>query len=233
MCGRFSLTVTPEELQAAFPNFLIPPDLPPSYNIAPSQPVPVISNAGSNGLTFYKWGLIPPWSKDETFGGYNLINARGETVAEKASFRSAYRRRRCLILADGFYEWRNESSQGVKIPYYIHMKDKRPFAFAGLWEIWHSPHGDELHSCCIITTEPNKIVEPIHNRMPVILSPGEYPLWLDPAEKEPHELEQLLNPYPSAEMEAYPVSAFVNSPLNNSPKCVQKARVASQLGMSI
>ena len=233
MCGRFALTVSPEELLAAFPNFRIPPDLPPSYNIAPGQPVPVIPNNGEKQLTFYQWGLVPSWAKDETFGGYNLINARGETVAEKASFRAAYRRRRCLILADGFYEWRKASSQGGKTPYFIYLKNKNPFAFAGLWEIWHSPYGDELHSCCIVTTRPNAVVEPIHNRMPVILSPDEYPLWLDPSERTPQELGQLLDPYPAAEMAAHPVSSFVNSPRNNSPTCIQPVQPSQQLGMDI
>ncbi len=233
MCGRFTLTVTPEELQAAFPNFHIPPGLPPGYNIAPSQPVPVIPNDGENQLTFYKWGLIPPWAKDETFGGYNLINAKAETVAEKASFRSAYRRRRCLVLADGFYEWREESSQGGKTPYYIHLKNKQPFAFAGLWEIWHSPYGDELHSCCIITTEPNAVVEPIHKRMPVILAPRAYDQWLSPEEQKPEQLDSLLVPYPAAEMTAHPVSSFVNSPRNNTPRCVQPVQLPNQLGMEI
>ncbi|MBS1250729.1 MAG: putative SOS response-associated peptidase YedK [Chloroflexi bacterium] len=231
MCGRFTLAVSPEELQAAFPNFHIPPDLPPSYNIAPGQPVPVLPNTREKKLTFHKWGLVPSWAKDKNFGGYNLINARGETVAEKASFRAAYRRRRCLIPADGFYEWRKEPSQRGKTPYYIYLKNKNPFAFAGLWEIWHSPYGDELHSCCIITTKPNEVVKPIHNRMPVILAPEEYPLWLASEEKSPQELQLLLDPYPAGKMAAHPVSTFVNSPRNNSAKCVQPAPPPKQLDL--
>lgn len=232
MCGRFTLTATPEELQAAFPTFSIPHDLPPSYNIAPGQPVPVIPNNGKNKLTFHKWGLVPSWANEESLNRYNFINARGETLIEKASFRSPYRRRRCLILADGFYEWR-KSSHGGKTPYYFYLKNKQPFAFAGLWEIWHSPHGDELHSCCIITTEANNVVKPIHKRMPVILSQDAYPLWLDAVEKKPQELAPLLNPYPATEMDAYPVSTFVNSPRNNSSQCIQPVKPPKQLGMEI
>lgn len=233
MCGRFTLTVSPEELQAAFPNFHIPPDLPPSYNIAPGQPVPALPNDGKNRLTFYKWGLVPSWTKAADLGRYNFINARGETAAQKNSFRSAFRRRRCLIPADGFYEWKKNTPQNGKTPYYFHLKNKVPFAFAGLWEIWHSPHGEELRTCCIITTEPNELVKPIHKRMPVILSPEEYPLWLATEEKEPHKLQNLLDPYPTAEMAAHPVSTFVNSPRNNSPRCVQPVQPPKQLDFGV
>ena len=221
MCGRFTLVVSPDELQSAFPNFKIPGDLPPSYNIAPSQPIPVIPNDGQKRLDFFRWGLVPSWSKDEKFGGYNLINARGETAAEKPSFRTPFRRRRCLVLADGFYEWKNLGQGRPKQPYYFYLKDQEPFAFAGLWDIWHSPHGDELRSATILTTTPNPLVEPIHSRMPVILPREAYQEWLTPEEKEPQTLEKWLRPYPEDRMETHPVSTFVNSPQNNSPQCIQ------------
>ncbi len=222
MCGRFTLTVSPEELQAAFPSFDIPPDFPPSYNIAPSQPIPVVPNTKDKKMTFMRWGLVPSWAKDEKFGGYNLINARSETAAEKPSFKSSFRRRRCAILTDGFFEWKKNSS-GAKAPYYITMKDREPFAFAGLWEEWISPEGDLLLSACILTTTPNEIVQPIHNRMPVILYDTDLDCWLQPGEVAPAAVKPVLKPYSGPELEAYPVSTYVNSPNNNSPQCIQPA----------
>ena len=221
MCGRFTLTVSPEELQAAFPDFLIPSGLPPSFNIAPSQPIPVVTNDGKKKLDFYSWGLIPSWTKPENLGKYNLINARSETAAEKASFKNSLRRRRCLILADGFFEWSKSTSGKGKTPYYFTMKDQTPFAFAGLWEIWHSPEGDPLHSACILTTGPNEIVKPIHNRMPVILPAEHFNTWLTQEEGKPGDFQHLLQSFPAELMQTYPVSSFVNSPKNNSPQCIQ------------
>lgn len=221
MCGRFTLTVAPDELRAAFPDFDIPGDIPPSYNIAPSQPIPVVPNTGENRLDFYHWGLIPSWTKAENLGRYNFINARSETAAEKPSFRSSFRRRRCLILADGFYEWSKAKPGGSKTPYYFTLQDHSPFAFAGLWEIWHSPEGDPLLSACILTTQPNETVKPIHNRMPVILKSADYQTWLDPEEGPPEKFQPLLRPYPADQMQTYPVSTYVNSPKNNSPQCIQ------------
>ena len=221
MCGRFTLTVSPEELQAAFPDFRIPGDLPPSYNIAPSQPIPVIPNDGDNQLDFFRWGLIPSWTKAEDLGKYNFINARSETAADKASFKASFRRRRCLILADGFYEWSKSTSGGAKSPYYFTLKDHSPFAFAGLWDVWYSPEGDPVHTAAILTTSPNDIVRPVHNRMPVILKPSDYALWLDSQERTPDQLQPLLAPYSAESMQSYPVSTYVNSPQNNSPQCIQ------------
>ncbi len=221
MCGRFTLTVSPEELQAAFPDFQIPDDIPPSYNIAPSQPIPVIPNDGEYQLDFFRWGLIPSWTKAENLGKYNFINARSETAAEKASFKASFRRRRCLILADGFYEWSKSTSGRGKTPHYFTLKDHSPFAFAGLWDVWYSPEGDELKTAAILTTRPNEVVNPIHNRMPVILGPDDYPIWLDPQESTAEQLQPLLAPFPADAMQAYPVSTFVNSPQNNSPQCIQ------------
>jgi putative SOS response-associated peptidase YedK len=215
MCGRFTMTIDPTHLQEAFPWATIPSELNPRFNIAPSQPIAVIPNSGENILSMYTWGLIPSWSKDPTIGN-RMINARAETLAEKPSFRNAYRRRRCLILADGFYEWKQESNRNSKTPMYIHMKNRNPFAFAGLWEIWNSPDGSEIRSCTIITTQPNSLLEPIHNRMPVILPPDAYSRWLDPGEKQPAQLNDLLIPFHSSEMEAYPVSKMVNNTQNDS-----------------
>jgi len=218
MCGRFTLTVDTQKLAEAFTQFEPPKELSPRYNIAPSQPVAVVANTGQNKVDFFVWGLIPSWAKDPKIGN-RMINARSETLAEKPSFRTAYRRRRCLVLADGFYEWRKNPDK-TKTPVYLQLKSKEPFAFAGLWEQWHSPHGDEVLSCTIITTRPNDFVAQIHNRMPVILPPQAYEQWLDPAEQQPDRLQPLLGPYPAQEMSAYPVSRVVNNPQNESPDCI-------------
>jgi putative SOS response-associated peptidase YedK len=220
MCGRFTLTIDPNHLQEAFPWAEIPDDLPPRYNIAPSQPVAVIPNTGDNTLTMYKWGLIPSWSKDPAIGD-RMINARSETLSEKPSFRNAYRRRRCLILADGFYEWKQNPGMKSKQPIYIRLKTERPFAFAGLWEIWNSPDGSEIHSCTIITTQPNSLLEPIHNRMPVILPPDAYSQWLAQEDRQPDQLNGLLIPFPPSEMITFPVSKMVNSPQFDSPDLIK------------
>jgi putative SOS response-associated peptidase YedK len=217
MCGRFTLTVDADDVQSSFGVTPPPGGFPPRYNIAPTQPVAVVTNDGRNRAELFVWGLIPSWAKDPAIG-HKLINARAETLAEKPSFRSAYKRRRCLILADGFYEWRKDGK--VKQPMYIHLKSGEPFAFAGLWEVWHSPLGDEIPSCTIITTEPNDLMAPIHNRMPVILPRDAYLEWLDPAERPAEKLQGFLRPYPAAAMEAYPVSTAVNNPRADSPECI-------------
>lgn len=219
MCGRFTLTVDPEQLRETFPGVKIPDEIQPRYNIAPSQPVAVIANDGQNRLDFFTWGLIPSWAKDPAIGN-RMINARAETLAEKPSFRAAYRRRRCLVLADGFYEWRQEPGSKAKTPMYIQMESREPFAFAGLWEIWHSADGSEIRSCNIITTEPNNLLKQIHNRMPVILPRESYDLWLAPGEMEPQQLDPLLKPFPAQEMMAFPVSRLVNSPANDTPEVI-------------
>ena len=220
MCGRFTLTVDPGDLQEMIPNLVVPQGLSPRYNIAPTQPVAVVANTPDLALDFYIWGLIPSWAKDPEIGN-RLINARGETIAEKPSFRNAYKRRRCLILADGFYEWKQNADGRGKIPMYIRMISGKPFAFAGLWEIWSSPDGSEIRSCTIVTTQPNKLMQSIHNRMPVILPPEAYSDWLDPAERKPDSLNRWLLPFPPEDMEAFPVSRVVNSPENDVPECVQ------------
>ncbi len=220
MCGRFTLTLDSKQLQESLPWLNIPEaSVKPRYNVAPTQPVAVVPNDGRNRLDYYMWGLIPSWAKDPEIGS-RLINARAETLAEKPAFRSAFRRRRCLILADGFYEWQQAPGRKTKIPTYIQLKTKDPFAFAGLWESWHSPDGSEILSCTIITTEPNSIMKPIHNRMPVILHETDYKLWLSPDEKTPEQISPLLKPFPSEKMITYPVSTIVNSPANETPECI-------------
>ena len=218
MCGRFTLTTSKQQLAEAFAEFAPPKSISPRYNIAPSQPVAVVPNTGQNQIDFFIWGLIPSWAKDPKIGN-RLINARAETLAEKPSFRAAYRRRRCLVLADGFFEWRKQSDK-TKVPMYIQMASQTPFAFAGLWEEWHSDYGDQLLSCTIITTEPNELLASIHNRMPVILPPEAFDQWLDPAEQPASRLQPLLQPFPADQMAAYPVSTFVNNPRNESEQCI-------------
>ena len=217
MCGRFTLTLEPDDLQAAFPDFFFPVQVVPRYNVAPSQPILAIPNDGTRKADFFKWGLIPSWSKDPTIGN-RLINARAETLGEKPSFRSAFKYHRCLILADGFYEWKSQPGIKIKIPHFIHLKNGLPFAFAGLWERWQAGDGSEIRTAAIITTSPNSLMEPIHTRMPVILHTDSYTLWLDPAPKAPADLQSLLIPYPADTMEAYPVSTLVNSPGNDRPE---------------
>ena len=219
MCGRFTLTVDPGQLQDAFPWVDFPENITQRYNIAPSQPVGVVPNDGQNRLDFYNWGLIPFWAKDPKIGN-RMINARSETIAEKPSFRSSFKYKRCLILADGFYEWKKEPGSTSKTPYFIHMKDSQPFAFAGLWDIWHSKDGSEIRTCTIITTEPNQLLQEIHNRMPVILPPDTFSAWLQEGENEPNLLQSFLKPYPGEMMAAFPVSRTVNSPQNDSPECI-------------
>jgi putative SOS response-associated peptidase YedK len=222
MCGRFTLSSDPNTLQEAFPGMNVPSEIKPRYNVAPSQPVAVIPNDGNKTMDFFTWGLIPSWAKDPSIGS-RLINARSETLAEKPSFRSAYRRRRCLILADGFYEWQAQPGSKSKVPHLIRLESGDPFAFAGLWEQWFAPDGSELKTCTIITTEPNELMQKLHNRMPVILPPSAYPAWLDPDERDPDSLQDLLVPYPAVEMMAYPVSTLVNSPANDRPELIRPA----------
>ncbi len=220
MCGRFVLISDIDALQLAFNLTDVPDVLPPRFNIAPSQPVAVITNAAPQEIAFFRWGLIPFWAKDASIGA-SLINARAETAAEKPAFRAAFKRRRCLIPADGFFEW--QKSDRGKVPLFIHLRDRRPFAFAGLWETWFSPEGDEVRTCTILTTMPNSFMEPIHNRMPVILPADRYDSWLLPDEQPADRLMPLLQPYDAAEMAAYPVSAFVNNPRNDTPECIEPA----------
>lgn len=218
MCGRYSLSQSGETIAAAF-DLADVPTVASRYNIAPTQPVPVIrAAAGTRQIAELHWGLIPSWSKDPGIGA-RLINARAETVTEKPSFRSAFKRRRCLLVADGFYEWQR-SPQG-KQPYYFQLDNQQPFGFAGLWEHWENGAGDVIESCTILTTEANDLLRPVHDRMPVILQRQDYELWLDPEMQQPERLQALLRPYSADAMTHYAVSARVNNPKNNSADCVQ------------
>lgn len=216
MCGRYSLGQSAAALAEAFQLDEIP-DWTPRYNIAPTQAVPTIA-VSSSGKQFrlLRWGLIPSWAKDLDIGS-KLINARAETIAEKPSFRSAFKQRRCLVLADGFYEWQRQQSK--KQPYYFQRSDRQPFAFAGLWEHWQGD-GHSIDSCTIITTQANDVLSPVHDRMPVMLSPAEYDHWLNPT-ATPDDLQALLRPYPSQSMQGYPVSSLVNRPTHDSPDCIK------------
>ncbi len=220
MCGRYTLTAPSESLAEMLPGLEITDENSPRYNIAPTQEVAVVPNNGENRMEYFRWGLIPSWAKDPKIGN-RMINARSETLAEKPSFRTAYKRRRCLVLADGYYEWRRERDRGGKTPYYIRMASEKPFAFAGLWESWRQAGEDtSLQSCTIITCPPNERLERIHDRMPVILAEAEYDLWLNPEEQAPAQLNHLLQPYAAEEMTAYPVSRLVNQPKNDTPECI-------------
>ncbi|MCP6757510.1 MAG: SOS response-associated peptidase [Fischerella sp. CENA71] len=219
MCGRFTLSVFPEVLSQVFEVEKIP-DIKPQYNIAPTQMVLVILYNSENHkreIQQLRWGLIPSWAKDQSMGA-KLINARAETVAEKPAFRRAFKYQRCLVVADGFYEWRKQ--EGKSQPYYFHLLNGKPFAFAGLWEEWQSPEQEQIKSCTILTTQANELLQQVHNRMPVILPQENYDLWLDPQVHDGELLQPLLHPYPSKTMTSYPVTTLVNSPKNNSPECI-------------
>ena len=220
MCGRYTLSTPVEKLAGEFDISGPLPDLPPSYNVAPSQEVAAIvaGGGGERRLELLRWGLIPAWADDSSIGS-RMINARSETAAEKPSFRKAFKERRCLIPADGFYEW--QKTNGGKQPYHLKMRDGRLFAFAGLWESWKGDEEGEIRSCTIMTTDANDLVGEVHHRMPVILPPETYDLWLDPAVREAEQLLSVLGPYPTEDMEAYPVSRRVNNPSNDEPGCVE------------
>ena len=216
MCGRYAF-YSPAEAVRQYFAVDSELDLQPRYNIAPTQVVPVIRQRdGSKEMVLLHWGLVPFWAQEKSIGN-RMINARAETVAEKPSFRNALKSRRCLVLANGFYEW--QETGAAKQPHYICMQDQRPMAFAGLWESWDK--GDEpLESCTIITTTANELVAPIHHRMPVILTEETEALWLDPMTEEPDVLTPLLIPSPNELMASHTVSSLVNSPKNSAPECI-------------
>jgi putative SOS response-associated peptidase YedK len=221
VCGRYSLTTAPEALRRLF-DFDVTPNLAPRYNIAPTQSAPVvraIEGGAGRELAMMNWGLIPSWAKDAAIGN-KMINARSETVARKPSFREAFRHRRCLVPADGFYEWRREGE--TKQPFRIGMKGGKPFAFAGLWERWEgSGDGLAVETFTILTTEANRKLRPIHPRMPVILEPESYPTWLDTSPENTDRSLSVLKPFPIEPMAFYRVSTRVNSPRNDDPACVK------------
>ncbi len=224
MCGRYTLAAKPEQLQARFQFDAPVSEYAPSYNIAPSQAVlAVIRDEEANRGGMLRWGLVPSWAKDPKVG-YKMINARAESAAEKPSFRRALRQRRCLILADGYYEWQRRDGQ--KTPIYVRLRSCEPFAFAGLWERWHGEDDTTLVTCTILTTEANEWIQPVHHRMPVILDPGQEALWLDRSVTEAEILQPLLEPVNSDILEAYAVSSQVNSARYNSPACILPAESA-------
>jgi len=216
MCGRFTLTLEASEIQLELGIEELPESWHSRYNIAPSQDVAIVRNTETGKLSWARWGLIPPWAKDSRIG-QRLINARSETLQEKPSFRNAFLKRRCIVLADGFFEWK----KGQKAqPYYFHLRDRKLFGFAGLWETWRAkPDSTPLETCTIITCEANELVSRVHARMPVILTKGNIWRWL--SEESPAMLKELLIPCPSGEMDAFAVSTVVNSPVNDTINCIQ------------
>ena len=220
MCGRYSLIADIQELARQFEfdgtGFVHEP----RYNVAPTQSVLTVTNREGRRGEFMRWGLIPSWAKDASIGN-RMINARGETVAEKPSFRNALQRRRCLVLADGFYEWQKVGK--AKRPMRIVLKSREPFAFAGLWESWRNPEGETVRSCTIVTTQANEVLRPIHERMPVILPPEMEEFWLDGDVTDAAALTDVLLSYPDESMEAYEVSSLVNKATNNGPDLIVPA----------
>ncbi len=224
MCGRFTLT---HDIQTIARTILspqmveVPPSLQttPRYNVAPTQDVVTVLSDGGAHLDLLRWGLIPSWAKEEGIGA-KMINARAETLAEKPSFKRLLHSRRCLVVADGFFEWMHEPGSKTKTPMYITLKNYEPFAFAGLWDSWRSPNGQQIRTCTIITTEPNEVVRPIHNRMPAILSRQAREMWLEPDLRDEQILLPLLAPYASNEMAARPVSRLVNNPAYDSAEVI-------------
>lgn len=224
MCGRYAQRTDPKRLAKEFKVAEVP-EVEPRYNIAPTQAIlGVVEASGGREMKFYKWGLIPSWAKDKSMGA-RLINARSETIQEKPSFRDAFKKRRCIIPADGFYEWKR--TDGKKQPFFFRMQDERPFGFAGLWDQWKGTDGEVINSCTILTTEANEVLRPVHDRMPVILHPEEYSLWLEADVRERESLIELLRPYPAEEMVGYPVSASINSPRNQGAELIEQVPVNS------
>lgn len=219
MCGRYTL-IEVNGLQRRFALEEALPDTPARYNIAPTQTLPVVVRHSPNHLEWMRWGLVPFWAKEPGIGS-RMINARAETVAEKPAFRRAFRSRRCLVPASGFYEWKR-AAHG-KTPYYIHLPDAPLFAFAGLYETWRDPQGAEMQTYTIITTAANDLMAPLHDRMPVILHAEDEDRWLDPDATEPEQLLPLLRPYPANAMVAYPVAPAVNSPRNDTATLLEPA----------
>jgi len=224
MCGRYAQRTDPKQLAKVFGVAEVP-EVEPRYNIAPTQDIVAVQQtADDREMTFYKWGLVPSWAKDTSIGA-RLINARSETVTEKPAFRQAFKHRRCIIPADGFYEW--QQTGGRKQPFFFRMRDESPFGFAGLWERWEGSGSQAINSCAILTTEANEVLRPVHDRMPVILHPDDYELWLEGGEREQALLRELLRPYPAEEMAGYPVATAVNSPRSQGAKLIEQVPVNS------
>lgn len=225
MCGRFACSVSTAEILETFDVDVCKNELPPSYNIAPTQEIRAVvqNERGTRGLVALKWGLIPSWAQDPSIAS-KMINARSETAHEKPSFREALRHRRCLIVANGFYEWaktETENKTPQRRPCYIHCQNQDLFAFAGLYEFWQNPTGERIATCTILTTEANQAIAGIHPRMPVILTPETYALWLDKSVTDPRQLQPLFQAWPAAETAYYPVSEAVNQVRCNGPECLK------------
>ncbi|HVX92076.1 MAG TPA: SOS response-associated peptidase [Xanthobacteraceae bacterium] len=217
MCGRYAITTAPQAMRRLFA-YANEPDFPPRYNISPTQPIPIVRLVdGRRELALVRWGLIPSWVKDPRAFSL-LFNARGDGVLDKPAFRAAMRRRRCLVPADGFYEWRQDGAR--KRPYYVRLRDGGPMAFAGLWETWMGPNGEELESAVIVTTEANRLLRPIHERMPVIVPPEAFDLWLDCTRADAEMAAALLIPASEALLEVYEVSPAVSRAANDSPDLI-------------
>jgi putative SOS response-associated peptidase YedK len=226
VCNRYTQKQELHKLKDRFRFRTALEELRPRFNLAPSQPAPVIVANGERLLDLYRWGLIPSWAKDPKVG-YKMMNARAETVAELPAYRRPFQRQRCLVPADGFFEWKPDPinpENAPKTPMYITLASEEPFAFGGLWDVWKDAQAREISSFTIITTEPNDLIQPIHNRMPAILKRKDEDVWLDPAAR-PEHLRGLLAPYPSDEMTAYPVSRLVNSVRNDSAELLIPAKV--------
>ncbi len=221
MCGRFTIKTPNPQLIDLF-GLSEEPSLTPRYNVSPTQMVPVIRTSeasGSRQIDMLRWGLIPKWAKDKSIGN-RLINARSETVHEKPSFRSAFHHRRCLVVADGFYEWKRLPDKKRKEPYYFTMTDGGPFAFAGLWERWTDSDGAIIESCAVLTTVANDLLADVHDRMPVILPPENHDTWLDTTIDEPASIRHLFDPLPGSSMQKRLVGTLVNNPRNDKPACI-------------
>src|SRR5208282_5526630 len=220
MCGRYSITSAPEAMRRLFKFTNALPNLRPRYNVAPTQDVPVVRSASdARELVTIRWGIVPHWARDLSIGS-KMINARSETVAEKPSFRESFKKRRCLVVADGYYEW--QKVDGKKLPWRYTLADGSPFAFAGLWARWDkASDGVPVETCTIITTEANQLARHIHDRMPVILAPDDYAAWL--GENSVREVSELLKPYPAEDMRAYRVSTVVSNSRNDVPECIEPA----------
>jgi len=218
MCGRYSFAPELKIVNEHYDITIKDGELTPDYNCAPTRSLPVITANNPGELSFFRWGLIPFWAKDASIGN-KLINARGELIAEKASFKNAFKRRRCLVPADAFYEWRSMETSKEKIPYRIFLPNQGVFSMAGLWEQWKNPEGEAVNTFTIVTTTPNELMAEIHNRMPVILSKEDEKNWLQ--ETDEQKLLSLIKPFPAKLMSAYRISNLVNSVRNNSPKIIE------------
>jgi putative SOS response-associated peptidase YedK len=223
VCGRYASTSPPPRLAAYFDATIRETLAEPSWNTAPTDPVHAVLEAeGERRLDVLRWGLVPWWSKD-TRGAARMINARAETIATKPAYREAFERRRCIIPADGFYEWRRLDDGKTKQPYFIRRADGDPMAFAGLGAIWRTPDDGRLRTCSVVTTKANETVAPLHDRMPVVLPPSAWDAWLDPANQDTMTLARLLVPVPAGLLAAHPVSNLVNDVRNNGPELIVEA----------